>query len=118
MLISIHPKLPMRSKPDCHTFYVDKLGFIDMGTKDYPDYLILSKDKIEIHFFLFPDLNPTENYGQVYLRVKNIEEVYATLVSNKVKIHPNAPLQIKPWGVKEFSILDPDYNLLTFGEYL
>ena len=25
-------------------------------------------------------------------------------------------LQIKPWGQKEFSLLDPDYNLLTFGE--
>jgi hypothetical protein len=25
-------------------------------------------------------------------------------------------LEIKPWGQKEFSLLDPDNNLLTFGE--
>ncbi|OJY92489.1 MAG: hypothetical protein BGP14_14960 [Sphingobacteriales bacterium 44-15] len=24
--------------------------------------------------------------------------------------------QIKPWGQKEFSLLDPDSNLLTFGQ--
>ena len=30
--------------------------------------------------------------------------------------HPNGPLETKPWGQKEFSILDPDNNLLTFGE--
>jgi hypothetical protein len=31
-------------------------------------------------------------------------------------IHPAGHLQTKPWGQKEFSILDPDNNLLTFGE--
>jgi hypothetical protein len=30
--------------------------------------------------------------------------------------HPNGHLAIKPWGQKEFSILDPDNNLLTFGQ--
>ena len=34
----------------------------------------------------------------------------------KISIHPNGPLEIKPWGQKEFSLLDPDGNLLTFGQ--
>jgi len=25
-------------------------------------------------------------------------------------------LETKPWGQKEFSVLDPDNNLLTFGQ--
>ena len=33
-----------------------------------------------------------------------------------VAIHPNAPLQQKPWGMLEFALLDPDMNLLTFGQ--
>jgi hypothetical protein len=33
-----------------------------------------------------------------------------------MEIHPNGKLQTKPWGQKEFSILDPDNNLLTFGQ--
>jgi len=37
-------------------------------------------------------------------------------MDNKVEIHPNGHLEMKPWGQKEFALLDPDNNLLTFGE--
>jgi hypothetical protein len=37
-------------------------------------------------------------------------------MNRKVEIHPHGLLQLKPWGQKEFSLLDPDNNLLTFGE--
>ncbi len=114
MLTNIHPKLPMRDKNATKHYYVDKLGFVE--SKDYGDYLILRKDKIEIHFFLFKDLNPLKNYGQVYIRTENIERFYLSLSEKKVEIHPNAPLQTKPWGQREFSLLDPDHNLLTFGQ--
>ncbi|MBK9510756.1 MAG: VOC family protein [Cytophagaceae bacterium] len=118
MLVSVHPKLPMRDKTITLNYYVNQLGFTDIGKQDYPEYLILKKDEIEIHFFLFKELNPKENYGMIYIRVKNIEEVYAGFLSGKVAIHPNGPLETKPWGMKEFSLLDPDNNLLTFGEVL
>jgi hypothetical protein len=61
-------------------------------------------------------LNPLENYGQVYIRTNKIEEIYEGFLKKGVAIHPNDPLQVKPWGQKEFSLLDPDHNLLTFGE--
>jgi hypothetical protein len=38
------------------------------------------------------------------------------LLDNKIWIHPNGQLEIKPWGQKEFALLDPDHNLLTFGQ--
>jgi hypothetical protein len=38
------------------------------------------------------------------------------LQKNGVAIHPNAALAEKPWGQKEFALLDPDHNLLTFGQ--
>ena len=85
---------------------------------DYGDYLLLKKDNIEIHFFEFKSLNPEDNYGQVYIRTNAIASLYQFLLDNKVSIHPNAPLQNKPWGQKEFALLDPDNNLLTFGESL
>jgi uncharacterized glyoxalase superfamily protein PhnB len=31
-------------------------------------------------------------------------------------VHPNAPLQEKPWGFREFSVIDNDGNLVTFFE--
>lgn len=114
MLTDINPKLPMRNKVATKAFYINQLGFSEMG--DYGDYLLIKKDNIEIHFFEFKELDPKENYGQVYIRTNDIDNLYQSLLDQKINIHPNAPLQTKPWGQKEFSLLDPDSNLLTFGQ--
>jgi extradiol dioxygenase family protein len=116
MLTSIHPKLPMRDKSSTKNFYIDQLGFVDCGAEDYEGYLMLEKDGVEIHFFEYKDLNPLENYGQVYIRTSAIEALYEQMKKTRTGIHPNGHLQAKPWGQKEFSMLDPDHNLLTFGE--
>ncbi|MBX2954314.1 MAG: VOC family protein [Leadbetterella sp.] len=114
MLTHIHPKLPMIDKAATKAFYLNLLGFRVIS--DYGDYLLLEKDHIEIHFFEFKTLDPKENYGQVYIRTNDIDQVYRTFLDNKVPIHPNGPLQTKPWGQREFSLLDPSSNLLTFGQ--
>ena len=116
MLTEIHPKLPMRNKRITRDFYLNQLGFKELGSADYDGYLMIQMDLIEIHFFEFKELDPKENYGQIYIRTDNIEATYQAMLVNKVAIHPAAPLQIKPWGQKEFSLLDPDNNLLTFGQ--
>lgn len=115
MLTAIHPKLPMRNLSVTREFYT-QLGFHKIGNAEYDDYLMITRDDIEIHFFGFADLNPKENYGQVYIRTDNIDGLYRAMLDQKVAIHPAGHLQAKPWGIKEFSILDPDNNLLTFGE--
>jgi hypothetical protein len=114
MLQVIIPKLPMRNKLKTLEFYQNTLGFEILG--DYDSYLLIRKDKIELHFFEFNSLNPIENYGQVYIRVTEIENLYKSLLDNSVAIHQNGRLDVKPWGQKEFSLLDPDNNLLTFGQ--
>jgi catechol 2,3-dioxygenase-like lactoylglutathione lyase family enzyme len=114
MLTHIHPKLPMRNKALTKAFYVTQLGFRECG--DYGDYLIIEKDAIELHFFLFEALNPKENYGQVYIRTDNVAEWYRLASDKQLPIPALGHLQEKPWGQKEFALLDPDHNLLTFGE--
>lgn len=116
MLTDINPKLPMRNKAITKAFYANQLGFEPFGNTDYDGYLIMEKDQIQIHFFEFKDLDPKTNYGQVYIRTHAIESLYQSYLDNKVAIHPNGYLQTKTWGQKEFSILDPDNNLLTFGQ--
>lgn len=117
MLTTIHPKLPMREKAITKAFYLTKLGFECVNDIDFEGYLMLKKDNVEIHFFEYKDLNPQTNYGQVYIRTSAIELIYQNYLSTN-SIHPNGSLEQKPWGQKEFSVLDPDYNLLTFGETL
>lgn len=114
MLTSIIPKLPMRSKTVTFNYY-QNLGFSLFGN-DFEDYLMLEKDNLQIHFFKFKELNPFENYGQIYIRTHSIDELYHSFIMNKISIHPNGALTLKPWGTKEFSLLDPDHNLITFGE--
>jgi hypothetical protein len=114
MLIQVIPKLPMRLKSQTKSYYIGQLGFMELA--DYGDYLLLKKDEIEIHFFEFRALDPLENYGQMYIRTNQIEALYAQFQEANVAIHPNAPLQKKPWGQLEFSLLDPDNNLITFGQ--
>ena len=116
MLTEINPKLPMRNKAVTKAFYINQLGFQEFGNEDYDGYLMIQKDKIQIHFFEFKDLNPKMNYGQVYIRTNDIDTLYKSFLDKNLIIHPNGPLQIKPWGQKEFSMLDPDNNLLTFGQ--
>jgi len=116
MLNDIVPKLPMRNKAVTLDYYINKLDFRLFGSPNYDDYLMVQKDDIQIHFFKFEALDPKENYGQVYIRTNDIEEWYRFLLANQVDIHPAGPLEIKPWGQREFSLLDPDSNLLTFGQ--
>jgi hypothetical protein len=94
------------------------LGFKIFGSADFEGYLMVERDTIQIHFFEFKELDPLTNYGQVYIRTNDIDNLYQSLLDRQVSIHPNGALQTKPWGQREFSLLDPDNNLLTFGQSL
>jgi hypothetical protein len=113
MLTEISPKLPMRDKAITRDFYINKLGFREFGRADYEGYLMVQKDSVQIHFFEFKELDPKENYAQVYIRTDDIDSSYhAAKLQNVI----SNELEHKPWGQREFSVLDPDSNLLTFGQ--
>ena len=106
----------MRDKDTTRDFYLNKLGFQEFGNGDYAGYLMVQKDNVQIHFFEFRELDPKENYGQVYIRSNDIDKLYQSMLDNKLSIHPQGYLETKPWGQREFAMLDPDNNLLTFGQ--
>lgn len=116
MLLQVHPKLPMRNKEITRNFYIHGLGFKDIGMMDYAAYLILEKDQVQLHFFEHTTLNPLENDGQVYIRVSQLEIWFEEVLQRGITKPLQGKPEIKPWGQKEFSMLDPDHNLLTFGE--
>ncbi|MBE2290295.1 MAG: VOC family protein [Chitinophagaceae bacterium] len=116
MLTAVHPKLPMRSKTVSRQFYVNALGFTELGDPDFQPYLMVRRDLIELHFFEFKELNPLENYGQIYVRTDDVDQLYNKMIAVGIPIHPNGQLETKSWGQREFSLLDPDNNLITFGQ--
>jgi len=115
MLTDINPKLPMRDKSITRDFYLNKLGFREFGMMDHDGYLMLQKDNIQIHFFEFKEIDPKENYGQVYIRTDDIDKWYEAIKTKNVDV---TKIENKPWGQREFSIHDPDNNLLTVGQSL
>ena len=114
MITQIIPKLPFIKKEETLHYFTEKLGFSMIS--DYDDYFILKIDSEEIHFFEFENLDPKKSDFMIYLRIENIDEFYKILQTKNVEIHPNGTLETKPWNQKEFSLLDPNGTLLTFGE--
>ena len=76
----------------------------------------MEREKVELHFFEFVSLDPKENYGQVYIRVSDIDQLHRSFREAGVPLLPKEQPENKPWGQREFSLLDPDHNLLTFGQ--
>lgn|SRR5690606_28214382 len=100
MLIDVNPELPMRDKKITKDFYANQLGFKEYGNTEYDGHLMMECDRIQIHFFEFKELEPKENYGQVYIRTDNIEKLYESLTHNRTPIYPNG-IREQTLGAKE-----------------
>ena len=105
------PKLPAMSIERSLEFYAS-LGFARVAA--YPDYGIVARDDVQIHFWRCADPELARASG-CRIVVEGVAELYAGYSSLNV-IHPNGVLETKPWGWREFSVLDADGNLLTFAE--
>jgi hypothetical protein len=90
----------------------ERLQFVRRGT--YPDYDIVERDGVQLHFWLCTDGRiPKETACRI--EVEGIDGLFAEFSALGV-VHPNGALERKPWGVDEFSILDIDGNLVTFQQ--
>lgn len=94
-------------------FYCSVFGF----TKIYEEpaaYGIVQRDAVQIHFWACSEKHIAENTS-CRVNVKGVDALYAEYQPKGV-IHPNALLQEKPWGTREFGVVDEDGNLITFFE--
>jgi uncharacterized glyoxalase superfamily protein PhnB len=93
-------------------FYEQRLGFRRVLIAD-DTYAIVRRDGIDIHFWNCPDKYIAENTS-CYFFAENIDLVFQEYQAKGVSIV--GALEIKPWGVREFAILDLNGNLLKIGE--
>lgn len=110
---SMIPVLPALDVAKTHAFYERKLGFKELHIEK--EFGIITRDGFEIHFWLCHDRKICEASGCRIL-VRDIDDLYISCKQNGI-VHPNAPLEEKPWGCREFGIIDLDRNLITFAEY-
>jgi len=99
-------------------FYA-KLGFT--GERVGDDYAIAERGSLEVHFFLHPDLKPQESAFSCYLRVQDVEAVYRAFQAAGLPgqgIPRMHAVENKPWGMREFAVIDEDGSLLRVGQEL
>lgn len=104
------PKLASLDIERSVTFF-EQLGFT--RTAVYATVAMVTRDNVDIHFWLTADPAVPKLTG-CRVNVDGIDALYAEFLLLDI-IHPDDPLGDKPWGLREFSILDVDGNLLTFA---
>ena len=113
------PILPSRSLSDTLAFY-RRLGF-DGEIHNHGDYAILTRGRVELHFFTHQELRPAESDAMCYIRVSDADGLYRAFASAELPrkgIPRQDVLEDKPWGMREFAIVDLDGNLLRIGQTL
>jgi catechol 2,3-dioxygenase-like lactoylglutathione lyase family enzyme len=113
------PILPSRSLNDTLTFY-RRLGF-DGEIHAFGNYAILRRGTVELHFFTHRELRPAESHAGCYIRVSDVEGIYRAFAAAQLprsRIPRQDVLEDKPWGMREFAVVDPDGNLIRIGQMI
>jgi catechol 2,3-dioxygenase-like lactoylglutathione lyase family enzyme len=107
-----HPILPAQDLDITEAFY-RQLGFSAQGR--WGGYMILRREGVELHFWECWDRRIAEQ-SSCYLRTPDVDalhKAFGTPVGGKV-----TPPEDRPWGMREFFVMDPNGNLLRVGQLI
>ncbi|PRY04589.1 hypothetical protein [Paraburkholderia sp. BL25I1N1] len=71
-----------------------------------------ARGDVEIHFWLCNEKHIAENTS-CYVRVDDIHALHAELKSTLPALEP---AEEREWGMAEFYVIEPDGNLIKFGQ--
>jgi predicted lactoylglutathione lyase len=117
MLGAISPLLPAGEDVTAAAEFYGQLGFEVVHQEGNPPHMVvLRRDQAEIFLVKNSDRQLAEGMA-LRIYASSIEALYAEFqAKGGAMLHPNDPLQVKPWGVKEFSIIDLAGVCITFYE--
>ena len=114
------PVLPAANVAESLKWWTEICGFAETfrdGTP--PNYAGIQRGEARAHICGMDDKELARTVGDqtmVRFSVKGIEALYAEYQRRGGQVHPNGPLQTKPWGSKEFGAIDPNGVCVTFAE--
>ncbi|HEX4628295.1 MAG TPA: VOC family protein [Gemmatimonadales bacterium] len=130
-LLQAIPALPVKDIARSVAFYRDQLEFVVVHQED--GFAIVRRDAVEVHLWAARDerwrsanrSSPVVSGAESFIAgtascrigVTGVDELHRGLAPRGV-LHPNGPLGDRPWGTREFAVLDLEGNLLTFFERL
>ncbi|AKJ69460.1 glyoxalase [Pandoraea thiooxydans] len=92
-------------------FFNEVLGFRTRHLDDF-SYGMAARGDVEIHFWLCDDKRIAENTS-CYVRV---DDIYAFHAELKPKMPTLQDVAQRAWGMAELYVIDPDGNLIKFGQ--
>jgi uncharacterized glyoxalase superfamily protein PhnB len=114
------PVLPAADVAESLTWWTQICGFEETFRDETPpSYAGIKRGGAYVHLSGVDDRAVARTVGEqtmVRFAVKGIEAMYADYQRRGGKVHPNGPLQTKPWGTKEFAAIDPNGVCVTFQE--
>lgn len=114
----VAPILPARDFDETIRFYAP-FGFAVASR--YETYLILRRGAVELHFFAWSDLRPDTSYAGCYIRVPDVDACLDALSPPdlpRTGIPRLVPVEDKPWGMREFALIDCNGSLIRVGSPL
>lgn len=117
--LTVLPVLRSSNLDETTAFYTNQLGFTPERVA--PDYLIMRRDQIELHFcppdhartYAADDTGPLETEARCYIRGAGIDALHDEFAARKV---PGFRGFVQtPWNMFEFYVSDPCGVLLVFG---
>jgi catechol 2,3-dioxygenase-like lactoylglutathione lyase family enzyme len=109
MMSRIMPELPCDDVPASVKHYRDVLGFI--VNYEQNDLGVMDRDEVRL---LLVSRTPELRVGAASFYVRDVDALYAELVGGGADVQGEPVSQ--PWGLREFRVLDPDRNRLTFAQ--
>lgn len=105
------PVFPVGDLDRTADFY-RRLGFTQQ--RRYPTYLVAVREDIELHFSVVPNMPPPEqSLSACYIRTDRADALHAEWRSLNLSMF--SPIEDRPWGMREFHLIDPDGNLVKVG---
>jgi len=120
MIKSAIPVLPAADVSQSLKWWTECCGFSETF-RDWtpPSYAGIKRGEAQLHLAGMDDKELARTVGDqtmVRIVVQGIEAMYGEYQRRGGRVHPNGPLQAKPWGTKEFGAIDPNGVCVTFQE--
>jgi GNAT superfamily N-acetyltransferase len=117
-LSHVEPILAVSDILETINYWHDVLGFTNKWTwKDPPDYGGVTWQGVAVQFLLNARLAQSAKGNSIFIRVRNISELYRFHLDQKAEIVE--PLENKPWGLSGYTVRENNgYYIVFAGEFI
>lgn len=111
-LSRIAPEIPVADLPRSTDYYAARLGF--RVVMELPDrqYAIVERDDVAIH--LFEDSSRSHSPVSIHIFSDGLDELHSEFLQRGARVSQG--IVRKPWGNRDFRVLDDSGNEIKFTE--